>query len=90
MSWPVLRPRHPQPRRPRVLPHGPVAAVLRRRRPAMLAGQEQRDVRPFRTLRTLPDGSELSYFDLKSRGRECGGWVPVPGGVWLGRVSWPG
>ncbi len=38
--------RHPQPRRPRVLLHGPVDPVLRLRRAPGLAGQERREIRP--------------------------------------------
>jgi Insertion element 4 transposase N-terminal len=42
----VLRPRHPQPRRPRLLLHAPLDPVLRHRRGPGLAGQERREIRP--------------------------------------------
>ena len=38
--------RHAQPRRPRLLLHGPLAPVLRHRRPPGLARQERREIRP--------------------------------------------
>ena len=50
---------HAQPRRPRLLLHGPVPAVLRPRRGPGLARQERREIRPLKTVKTLPDGSEL-------------------------------
>ena len=53
------RPRAALPGRPGLLLHGPLAAVLRRRRPPAMAGQERREVRPVPPLRTLKDGSEL-------------------------------
>ena len=50
-------PRHPQPRRPRLLLHAPLDPVLRRRRGPGLADQERREVGPLQDPRTLPDGS---------------------------------
>ena len=56
----VVQAGHAQPRRPRLLLHGPVPAVLRRRRGPGLARQERREIRPrSRPSGVLPDGSEL-------------------------------
>ena len=54
-----VRGRDAEPRRPRVLLHGPVAAVLRHG--ADLAWRVKNGAKsvPFRTVRALPDGSEL-------------------------------
>ena len=58
-SWNPAGPGHGQSRRPQVLLHQPVPAVLRHRCAAVLESQERREVRPLRTLESLPDGSEL-------------------------------
>ena len=42
-----VRPRPAEPRRPRLLLHGPLDPVLRRRRPPAVARQERREVRPL-------------------------------------------
>ena len=50
---------HAQPRRPRLLLHGPVAAVLRHRGAAVWRVKNGAKSVPVKTLKTLPDGSEL-------------------------------
>ena len=51
--------RDPQPRRPRLLLHGPLDPVLRRRRDLAWRVKNGAKSVPFKTIRTLPDGSEL-------------------------------
>ena len=77
-----IRPGAAEPRRPRLLLHGPVDPVLQRQPRPGLACQERREVRPFRTLKVLKDGSELVLLresaGMRARRRTAAGDPALP------------